>query len=67
MSHILIGDFFVPPTQMFWPFSRAWFGAPPAFQLAGVLESFVEASLFALMAVVILHRRSVSDSPRESS
>lgn len=56
-SHILIGDFFVPPTQMFWPLSSVWFGAPPAFQLTGVVESAVEVSLFVLMAVVILHRR----------
>jgi membrane-bound metal-dependent hydrolase YbcI (DUF457 family) len=67
-SHILIGDFFVPPTQMFWPLSRAWFGAPSAFQLTGVLETVVEVSLFALMAVVIFYRRRfIFDSPSESS
>ncbi len=63
-SHILIGDYFVPPTQMFWPFSRGWFEAPSIFQLTGVLETFVEVSLAVLMVIVILHRRRLlTDSP----
>jgi membrane-bound metal-dependent hydrolase YbcI (DUF457 family) len=64
-SHILIGDYFVPPTQMFWPLSNAWYGAPQMFQLHGTVELLVEVFLFALMACVILFRRRIFvDSPR---
>ncbi len=55
-SHILIGDFLVPPTQMFWPLSTSWFGAPPAIQLTGLFETFVEVVLFILMVFVIFYR-----------
>ena len=64
-SHIFIGDYLVPPTQMFWPLTNAWYGAPQVLQLKGIVETLVEVSLFALMLVFILHRRKVSvDSPR---
>ena len=57
ISHSLIGDYFVPPTQMFWPQSDAWFGAPPGLQLTGVGELLIEVGLFALMAIIIIFRR----------
>ena len=56
-SHILIGDYFVPPTQMFWPLTQSWYGAPSILQLKGTPETGVEVLLFILMLLFILHRR----------
>ena len=64
MSHTLIGDYFVGQTQMFWPLSKVWYGAPPAFQLTGLTESFVEVTLFILMVAMIwFRRRNIANSP----
>jgi len=63
-SHSLIGDYFVPPTQLFWPLSNAWFGVSPEFQLTGMTETMVEVLLFSLMGIMILYRRKLFvDSP----
>jgi membrane-bound metal-dependent hydrolase YbcI (DUF457 family) len=56
-SHILVGDFFVPPTQMFWPLTYTWYGVPSLLQLKGAVETVVEVTLFVLMLLFILHRR----------
>jgi membrane-bound metal-dependent hydrolase YbcI (DUF457 family) len=65
-SHMLIGDYLYPPTQLFWPISNAWYGAPSWLQLRGTLETVVEVSLFILMVIVILHRRKLFiDTPSE--
>ncbi len=55
-SHSLIGDFFVPPLQLFWPISNAWYGAPPQLQLKGGVETIVEVLLFLSMLAVIIWR-----------
>ncbi len=55
-SHSLIGDFLVPPLQLLWPLSSAWFGAPSGLALTGSTETLVEVSLFALAAALIIWR-----------
>ncbi|MCX6654066.1 MAG: metal-dependent hydrolase [Candidatus Bathyarchaeota archaeon] len=53
-SHTLIGDFVTPPEQLFWPISMGLYGAPPALQLVGIVETQIEVCLFVLMLMVIL-------------
>jgi len=60
-SHSLIGDYFVPDLQLFWPISSGWFGAPSSLQLSGTTETLVELSLFVLMMALVIWRH-YSDS-----
>jgi len=63
-SHSLIGDYFVPPEQLFWPISNGWYGAPPQLQLTGRVETIVEVLLFLSMLSVIIWRSRLNRHTR---
>jgi membrane-bound metal-dependent hydrolase YbcI (DUF457 family) len=53
-SHSLIGDYFTAyGCQLLWPITLTWYKAKPPFLMNSNSELFVEASLFALIIIIM--------------